>query len=76
MLLPAGSTAPVEGAYRLKLAEPMEEVTYLDSASLVAYDLPAGWRMALDERKAILGAAPTGTALFYREERLPLPCGE
>ena len=28
--------------------------------------------MALDERKAILGAAPTGTPLFYREERLPI----
>ena len=52
----------------------MEEVTYLDRASLVAYDLPPGWRMALDERKAILGAAPTGAPLFYREERLASPC--
>lgn len=72
VLLPDGAAATVDGAYRLKLAEPMEEVTYLDSASLVAYDLPPGWRMALDERKAILGAAPTGTPLFYREERLPV----
>jgi hypothetical protein len=70
VLLPAGAVLPGDGAYRFKLAEPMEEVTYLDRASLVAYDLPPGWRMALDERKAIIGAAPTGTPLFYREERL------
>jgi hypothetical protein len=70
VLLPTGAAAPADGAYRLKLAEPMEEVTYLDRASLVAYDLPPGWRMALDERKAIAGPMPTGTPLFYREERL------
>jgi len=72
VLLPAGVAEPLDGAYRFKLAEPMEEVTYLDRASLVAYDLPPGWRMALDERKAILGAPPTGAPLFYREERLPV----
>ena len=70
VLLPSDADAPSDGVYRFKLAEPMEEVTYLDRASLVAYDLPPGWRMALDERKAIIGAAPTGTPLFYREERL------
>ena len=72
VMLPSGAVAPIDGAYRLKLAEPMEEVTYLDSASLVAYDLPPGWRMALDERKAIAGPLPTGAPLFYREERLPI----
>jgi hypothetical protein len=72
VLLPANAVAPIDGAYRLKIAEPMEEVTYLDRASVVAYDLPPGWRMALDERKAIRGAAPTGTPLFYRDERLPV----
>ena len=70
VLLPAGADAPSDGVYRFKLAEPMEEVTYLDRASLAAYDLPPGWRMALDERKAIIGAAPTGKPLFYREEQL------
>lgn len=70
VMLPVGAVAASDGAYRLKLAEPMEEVTYLDHAALVAYDLPPGWRMALDERKAIAGAAPTGAPLFYREERL------
>ena len=70
VLLPPGADTPSDGMYRFKLAEPMEEVTYLDRASLVAYDLPPGWRMALDERKAIGSAAPTGSPLFYREERL------
>jgi len=70
VLLPIAAVSPAGGAYRLKLAEPMEEVTYLDHASLVAYDLPPGWRMALDERKAVTGPAPTGAPLFYREERL------
>jgi hypothetical protein len=49
----------------------MEEVTYLDYVSLVEYDVPPGWRMALDERKAIGSPPPTGAAIFYREERLP-----
>ena len=70
VLLPQGSVVASDGVYRLKLAEPMEEVTYLDQASLVAYDLPPGWRMALDERKAIAGPMPTGAPMFYREERL------
>ena len=72
VLLPVGAMAPRDGAYQLKLAEPMEEVTYLDHASLVAYDLPPGWRMTLDERKAISGPMPTGAPVFYREERLPV----
>jgi hypothetical protein len=72
VLLPAGVTASVAGTYRLKLAEPMEEITYLDRAALVAYDLPPGWQMALDERKAISGPAPTGAPIFYREERRPV----
>jgi hypothetical protein len=71
VMLPAEGVVSHDGAYRLKLAEPMEEVTYLDHASLVAYDLPPGWRMALDERKAISSPVPTGAPLFYRDERLP-----
>jgi hypothetical protein len=72
VLLTDGALAPGDGTYRLKIAEPMEEVTYLDRVSLVAYDLPPGWRMALDERKAVSGPAPTGEPIFYREERLPI----
>ncbi|HUE84718.1 MAG TPA: FG-GAP-like repeat-containing protein [Vicinamibacterales bacterium] len=71
LLLPEGALAPRDGRYQLKIGEPMEEVAYLDAASLVAYDLPPGWQMVLDERKSVTGAAPTGRPLFYREERLP-----
>lgn len=72
LLLPQESIAESDGTYRLAIAEPMEEVTYLDSAALVAYDLPPGWRMALDERKAVSGAQPTGAPIFYRQERVPV----
>lgn len=57
--------------YEIALTEPMEELTALDSASLKAYDLPAGWSMALDERMGISDPQPTGAAIFYRDEMLP-----
>ena len=72
VLLPHGALVESEGTYRLRIAEPMEEVAYLDSVSLVAFDLPPGWRMALDERKAVSGPAPTGAPIFFREERVPV----
>ena len=71
VLLPDGALAARDGRYQVLLGEPMEEVTYLDRAALVVYDLPPGWQMALDERKAIAGPMPTGDPVFYREERLP-----
>jgi tetratricopeptide (TPR) repeat protein len=71
LLLPAGSIQPRDGAYLVKIGEPMEEIMYLDSAALTTYDLPPGWQMALDERKAITGPVPTGAPVFYREERVP-----
>lgn len=72
VLLPEGMLNGADGSYRVRIAEPMEEVTYLDSLSLVAFDLPPGWRMTLDERKAVSGPVPTGEPIFYREERLPV----
>jgi hypothetical protein len=67
VLLPP-TLRPANGAYRLQLAEPMEEITYLDRALLVAYDVPPGWHVALDERKAVQGPDPTGEPIFYRDE--------
>lgn len=72
VMLPEWLVPGPDGAYRLRVAEPMEEVAYLDRLSLVAYDLPPGWKMALDERKAVSSAPPTGEPVFYREERLPV----
>ena len=66
MLLPDGALGRrATAATSSCVGEPMEEVTYLDRAALVAYDLPPGWQMALDERKAIAGALPTGAPIFY-----------
>ena len=70
-LFPPGLPQPQDGRLRMKIGEPMEEVAYLDSLQLVAWDLPPGWDLVLDERMAILGPEPSGAALFYREQQLP-----
>ena len=70
-MLPDNALAARDGRYALVIGEPMEEVAYLDRAALTVYDLPPGWRMALDERKAIAGPVPTGAPIFFRHERLP-----
>lgn len=69
--LPSGGLAVKNGKYEIALTEPMEELTALDAAHLVAYDLPAGWSMALDERMGISDPQPTGAPIFYRESMLP-----
>ena len=70
-LLPANALKSRDGRYELKLAEPMEETCYLDAAKLVAWDVPPGWSIALDERMAINDPQPTGAPRFYRREMLP-----
>ncbi|MCI0582647.1 MAG: CRTAC1 family protein, partial [Chloroflexi bacterium] len=60
VLLPDGvAHRTADGHYSLLLTEPMEEACYLDSARLVAYDLPPGWQMVLDERMGISDPQPT-----------------
>ena len=71
-LLPAGLAVPRDGHYLLKIGEPMEEAAYLDAARLVAYDLPPGWEMVLDERMGIAGPEPSGDVVFFRSQRLPM----
>ncbi len=70
-LLPAGLVRPHDGRLLLKLAEPMEEVAYLDAARLTSWDVPPGWSMTVDERMAVAGPQPTGEPLFYRRMVLP-----
>ena len=63
LLLPRGRCCSrATDALELKLGEPMEEACYLDAARLVAYDLPPGWQLVLDERMGIAGPEPTGRA--------------
>ncbi|MEE3001450.1 MAG: FG-GAP-like repeat-containing protein [Planctomycetota bacterium] len=71
-LLPEGSIEPRNGAYELILAEPMEETCYLDAASLVTWDLPPGWSMAVDERMGTGLPTPTGAPFFYRRSIDPV----
>ena len=71
VLLPRDLLKPLAGRLRLKLTEPMEEACYLDSASLMAWDLPPGWSMTLDERMGVNDPQPTGEPRFYREQMLP-----
>src|SRR2546430_16727123 len=50
----------------------MEEVCYLDSAALVRYELPEGWKMTVDERMGVNDPQPTGEARFYRRWMAPV----
>ena len=73
-LFPEGSIAPRDGHYEIKIAEPMEEIAYIDSARLHVVDLPPGWQVTLDERMFTGGGPePTGRKLFYREDRVLRP---
>jgi tetratricopeptide (TPR) repeat protein len=72
--LPEGALVPRDGRYGLKIAEPMEEIAYLDTLRLHVYDLPPGWNLALDERMHTGGGpAPTGAPVFYREDNVLEP---
>ena len=61
------------GRYELKITEPMEEAAYVDSVRLVAYDLPPGWSMVLDERKAISAPEATGRSALLPRGAAPGP---
>ncbi len=69
--LPAGLLKPQDGRYVVKLGEPMEEICYFDAVRLVAYDLPPGWEMTLDERFGAAEPLPTGAPVFFQQELLP-----
>ncbi|MFO0782418.1 MAG: FG-GAP-like repeat-containing protein [Phycisphaerales bacterium] len=62
----AQALQPAHGTYDIRLTEPMEEACYLDAASMRAYDVPAGWQIALDERMGLNGPEPTGAVHAYR----------
>ena len=61
---------PRDGYFTLKVAEPMDEVTYLDSLRLQVVDVPPGVDVFPDERFATAGA-PTQELLFFRERFFP-----
>jgi hypothetical protein len=63
---------PRDGQYVLKIAEPMDEVTYLDRLRLVVLDHPADVRVYPDERFADGGPPPTQELLAFRQEIYPV----
>ncbi|MDC0935786.1 hypothetical protein OAS39_05835 [Pirellulales bacterium] len=71
LLLPSQGMKPRHSKYVIKLGEPMEEICYFDAVRLVAYDLPPGWQLTLDERFGAADPLPTGRPLYYRTRHLP-----
>lgn len=72
LMIPAGLLKPRDGRLLIKLTEPMEEIAYIDTVRLVAYDLPPGWSMTLDERMNLAGPEPSGKPVFYRTLMTPV----
>jgi Flp pilus assembly protein TadD len=72
LMLPSGVVAPRNGRIAVKLTEPMEEAAYFDAVRMVAFDVPPGWSMSIDDRMAILGPRPTGRAVLYRKFAEPV----
>ncbi|MCY4094824.1 MAG: VCBS repeat-containing protein, partial [Gammaproteobacteria bacterium] len=72
ILLPDGLLQPRAGRYEVKIGEPMEEILYLDSASLIYFDAPHGWSMTLDERLNVKSASPTSKPIYFEKTYDPV----
>ncbi|HJT78796.1 MAG TPA: FG-GAP-like repeat-containing protein, partial [Gemmataceae bacterium] len=68
----AEQLVPRDGQFVLKIAEPMDEVTYLDRLRLVVLDHPADVRVYPDERFPGDGPPPTQDLLAFRQEIFPV----
>ena len=64
--LEPGTLQPHQGQYLLQIAEPLDEVMYLDAVRLDVIDHPADWIVYPDERFASAGPLPTQRPLFFR----------
>jgi tetratricopeptide (TPR) repeat protein len=64
--LEPGTLQPHHGHYRLQIAEPMDEVAYLDAVRLDVIDHPADWIVYPDERFAVSPPLPSQRPLFFR----------
>ena len=69
--IPPELIQPVDGKYRLRIAEPLEEVTYLDEVHLIAYDHPESWEIYPDERFTGTPPFPTGRPHAVAEKIFP-----
>ncbi|HYG35753.1 MAG TPA: ASPIC/UnbV domain-containing protein, partial [Clostridia bacterium] len=60
-----------DGAYELRITEPMEETAYIDQLELVAVDHPVDWQVFPDERLAVTGPQPTHELLVVDQPIFP-----
>ena len=60
-----------DGRYLMRVAEPLEEIVYLDELHVVAYDHPAEVEIFPDERFASAPPWPTGAPLTVAEKIFP-----
>ncbi len=66
-----GRLVPKDGQYVLKIAEPMDEVLYLDHLRLDAIDHPPGTVVYPDERFVLGPPEPSQKLLAFRTRHLP-----
>jgi tetratricopeptide (TPR) repeat protein len=64
--------APQDGFYVIKVAEPMDEIMYLDQLRLLVVDHPRDVTVYPDERFATAGSPPTQEVLPLREQYFPI----
>jgi hypothetical protein len=67
----ARQLAPLDGHFVLKVAEPMNEVTYLDRLQLLVLDHPAAVSVYPDERFVASGPPVTQDLLAFRQRVFP-----
>jgi hypothetical protein len=70
--IPPEAIAPRAGRYRLRVAEPLEEVSYIDELHLLAYDHPDDWELYPDERFTGASPFPTGKPFAVAEKMFPV----
>jgi Flp pilus assembly protein TadD len=68
-----GQLAARDGLWTLKLAEPMDEVTYLDRLQLLVVDHPSGVRVYPDERFIADPRGPSQDLLTFDSDRMVFP---
>lgn len=71
MAIAGDQLAAVDGAFRVSITEPMDEVAYLDHLMLEVVDRPPGVSAAPDERFAPGGNRPTGELIAWRDAISP-----
>jgi hypothetical protein len=74
--IPPGAMAARWGRYLIRIAEPLEEVTYLDEVRLIAYDHPSSLEVYPDERFTGAAPWPTGQPQVVGEKIFPLACSD